>query len=304
MAEEKKSRTWLWVVIGGGAFFMFVLAVFTLVYLAVKSESKGDFTAFGDKIGVVDLEGVILDSKAFIKQVKHYEEDDSVKAIIININSPGGGASASQEMYAELKRMREKNPKKPMISYIGTVGASGAYYAAAGTKEIIAGPASIVGSVGVIASWINYGDLLKWAKLKDETMKAGRLKDAGNPARDMTPEERAYLQGIIDNMHTQFIHDVAEGRGMKQEVLRPLATGEVWTGNQALPLHFIDKVGDFQDAVDEAAKLAGIKGEPVLVHPEKEKRTMLDLLFGDVSDLIPTQEKLMKTHAGFYYLWR
>src|SRR5271157_791120 len=159
MLEEKKSRTWLWVVIGGGAFFMFVLAVFTLVYLAVKNESKSEFTAFGDKIGIVDLDGVILDSKAFIKQVKRYEEDDSVKAIIININSPGGGASASQEMYAELKRMREKNPKKPMISYIGTVGASGAYYAASATKEIIAGPASIVGSVGVIASWINYGDL-------------------------------------------------------------------------------------------------------------------------------------------------
>jgi len=303
MAEDKRSRTWLWVVIGGGAFFMFVLAVFTLVYLAVKSESKGEFAGFGDKIAVVDLEGVILDSKAFIKQVKKYEEDDSIKAILININSPGGGASASQEMYAALKRARDKN-KKPIISYIGTVGASGAYYAASATKEIIAGPASIVGSVGVIASWINYGDLLKWAKLKDETLKAGRLKDAGNPSRDMTPEERAYLQGIIDNMHTQFIHDVAAGRGMKEEVLRPLATGEVWTGNQALPLKFIDKIGDFQTAVDEAVKLAGIKGEPVLVHPEKEKRTMLDLLFGDVSDLIPTQEKLMKTHAGFYYLWK
>src|SRR5580704_10036046 len=100
MAENGKSRTWLWVVIGGGAFFVFVLAVFTLVYLAVKSDSKGEFTAFGDKIGVVDLEGVILDSKAFIKQVKRYEEDDSIKAIIININSPVGGASASQEMYA------------------------------------------------------------------------------------------------------------------------------------------------------------------------------------------------------------
>lgn len=303
MAEEKRSRTWLWVVIGGGAFFMFVLAVFTLVYLTVKNDSKSEFASFGDKIAVVDLEGVILDSKAFNKQIKRYSEDSSIKAILININSPGGGAAASQEMYAAVKRAGEKS-KKPIVAYIGTVGASGAYYAASGAKKIIAGPASIVGSVGVIASWINYGDLLKWAKLKDETMKAGKLKDAGNPSRDMTPEEREYMQGLIDNMHGQFIHDVAEGRGMKEEVLRPLCTGQVWTGKQALPLKLIDQLGDYQTAIDETAKLAGIKGEPVLVHPEKEKRTALDLLFGDVSDFIPDQAKMMRTHVGFYYLWR
>src|SRR5947209_2478419 len=130
MAEENRSRTWLWIVIGGGAFFLFVLAVFSLVYLAVKSDNRTEFAGgFGDKIAVVDLEGVILDAKEFVKQVKKYDDDSSIKAIIIRIDSPGGGAAASQEMYQAVKRVRDKK-KKPIISSISTVGASGAYYVA------------------------------------------------------------------------------------------------------------------------------------------------------------------------------
>jgi protease IV len=306
----KKSNTALWVVIGGGAFFIFVMAIFMLVYFAVKSDNKsGEFAGgFGDKIAVMDLDGVILDSKDFIKQLKRYDEDSSIKAIILRINSPGGGAEASQEMYTAVKRISDRNrkdkTKKPIISSISTVGASGAYYVAAGTNKIYAGNASIVGSIGVIAQWVNYGDLMKWAKLKDVTMKAGELKDAGNPSRDMTPAEREYLQGLIDNMHGQFIHDVAVGRGMKDEDLKPIANGRVWTGEQAIPLKIIDQIGDFQTAVDETAKEVGIKGEPTLVTPVKDKRTLMDILFGDISEFIPDRAKLMQQNVGFYYLWR
>lgn len=302
----KRSNTALWVVIGGAAFFLFVMAVFLLVYFAVKSDrnSNGEFAGgFGDKIAVMDVEGVIIDSKDFIKQLKKYDEDSSIKAIILRINSPGGGAAASQEMYTAVKRIRDRK-KKPIVSSISTVGASGAYYVASGTDRIYASSASIVGSIGVIAEWVNYGDLLHWAKLKDVTMKAGELKDAGNPARDMTPAERAYLQGLIDDMHGQFIHDVAQGRGMKDNDLKPLANGKVWTGSQALPLKIIDQIGDFQTAVDDTAKKVGIKGEPTIVTPEKEKRTLMDILFGDVSDLLPDRAKLMQQNVGFYYLWR
>src|SRR5438270_3875398 len=278
----KRSNTALWVVIGGGAFFVFVMAVFLLVYFAVKSDrnSNTEFAGgFGDKIAVIDLEGVILDSKDFIKQLKKYDDDSSIKAIILRINSPGGGAAASQEMYSAVKRIRDRK-KKPIVSSISTVGASGAYYVASGTDKIYAGSASIVGSIGVIAQWYNYGDLLHWAKLKDVTMKAGELKDAGNPARDMTPAERAYMQGLIDDMHGQFIHDVAVGRGMKDNDLKPLATGRVWTGQQAVPLKIIDKIGDFQTALDDTAKRVGISGEPTIVTPQRDKRTLLDILFG------------------------
>lgn len=308
--ETQKSRTWLWIVIGGGAFFLFVMAVFTLVYVAVKNDQRAEGgSAFGEKIAVVELEGVIIDSKQFIKQLKRYEDDSSVKAIIIDINSPGGGVTASQEIFQALKRASSRydakeKKGKPIVSAIRTVGASGAYYAAVGTNKIYANHSSIVGSIGVIASWVNYGELLKWAKMKDETMKAGALKDAGNPAREMTPEERAYLQGIIDNMHGQFIHDVASGRGMKDEDLKPLATGQVWTGEMAKPLKLVDDLGDFQYAVDETAKMVGIKGEPTLVRPEKEKRTLLDVLFSDISDILPDKTKVLETHPGFYFLWK
>ncbi|MCU1286169.1 MAG: signal peptide peptidase [Acidobacteriales bacterium] len=301
--NQNSSRTLLWVVIGGGVFFLFVMAVFTLVYFAVKSDHKEFASGFGDKIAVVDLEGVILDSKQFIKDIKKYDEDDSIKAIIVRINSPGGGAAASQEMYTAVKRVRDRK-KKPIVSWISTVGASGGYYVASGTSKIFAGNASIVGSIGVIAQWYNYEDLLHWAKLKDVTLKAGELKDAGNPAREMTPAEHAYLQGLIDDMHGQFIHDVAQGRNMKDEDLKPIANGRVWTGQQAMPLKLVDQLGDFQTAVDETAKSVGIKGEPTLVRPEKEKRTLADILFGDISDFIPDRAKMMQSNVGFYYLWR
>jgi len=306
--ETNRSRTWLWVVIGGGAFFLFVMAVFTLVYIAVKNDSKSEFGGgFGDKIAVVELEGVIIDSRQVIKDLKRYRDDSSIKAIIVHINSPGGGAAASQEMYQAVKRIAdqyEKDKKKPIVAAIGPVGASGGYYVAAGTNKIFANHASIVGSIGVIAQWYNYGDLIRWAKLKDVTLKSGELKDAGNPNREMTPAERAYLQGIIDNLHAQFINDVATGRKLKPEDLKPIANGRVWTGQEAEPLKLVDKLTDFQGAVDETAKMVGITGEPTLVRREKEKRTLLDILFNDISDVLPDQAKLMQTHVGFYYLWR
>jgi protease-4 len=301
-----RSRTLLWVVIGGGAFFLFVLAVFTLVYLAVKSDqtsSRSTGGLFAEKIGVVELEGVIFDAKPFLEQFKRYEDDGSIKAILIEINSPGGGSEASQELYQYVKRYRDKK-KKPVVASIRGIGASGAYYVAAGTNRIFASRSSIVGSIGVIAQWVNYGDLLRWAKLKDVTLKAGELKDAGNPARDLTPTEQAYLQGLLDNMHEQFIADVASGRGAKEEEIKPLANGRVWTGEQAKELKLIDEIGDFQEAVMATAKMVDIKGEPTLVRPTKEKRTLADILFGDISDLLPDKARMMQDHIGFYFLWR
>jgi len=303
MNNTGKSRTWIWVLLGAGIFFVFLFAIAAVMIVAVSGSHGGEFGGFGDKIAVVDLEGVIIEPQTVVKQLKEFADDDSVKAIIIHINTPGGGAAASQEIYNEVRRIRDQK-KKMIVSSVETLGASGGYYVAAGTDKIYADRASIVGSIGVIAEWINYGDLLKWAKLKDETMKAGALKDAGNPARDMTPAERAYFQGQLDDMHGQFIAAVADGRKMKVEEVKALADGRVWTGQQALPLKLIDKLGDFEMAVDETAKAVGIKGEPVLVHPEKQRRTLLDVIFGDVSHFVPDKTKLLDTHIAFYYLWK
>jgi protease-4 len=303
MTTEARSRTWLWILIGGGAFFIFLVALFTLVYLAAKTSRQAEFTGFGDKIAVVDVEGVIIEPRTVVKELKRYAKDGSIKAIILHINTPGGGAAASQEIHDEVKRIRTEK-KKPIIASIETLGASGGYYVAVGADKIYANPASIVGSIGVISQWYNYAELLRWIKMKDVTFKAGELKDAGNPAREMTPAERNYIQGIINDMHAQFINAVAEGRNMKADDIKPLADGRVWTGEQALSLKMIDKVGDFETALKETAKSVGISGEPTIVRPEKEKRTLLDLLFGDISDLIPTRAKLMESHVGFYYLWK
>ena len=304
MADEKRSRTLLWVLIGGGTFFLFVLAVFTLVYLAMHAGGEqASIHSFGDKIGVVDLEGVILDPSTVVGQLKKFGEDDSIKAIIIHVNSPGGGVAASEEIYREVKRLRD-DKKKRIVASIETVGASGAYYVSSASSKIFADKGSIVGSIGVIAQYVNYGELLRWAKLKDITMKAGEFKDTGSPTRDMTPAEQAYLQSLIDNMHTQFIQAVADGRHAKPEDIRAVANGKVWTGEQALAMKMIDQVGDFQTAVEDTAKSVGIRGEPTLVRPDKDRKSALDLLFGDVSDWLPTRERLMDQHMGFYYLWK
>jgi protease IV len=299
---ETRSRTMLWVLIGGGAFFLFVLAVFSLVYVALHAGGEGGFSGFGDRIGVVDLDGVILSPQPVVDELKKFADDSSIKAIILHVNSPGGGVAASEEISREVRRIHDQK-KKPIVVSIETVGASGAYYVASAANKIYADKGSIVGSIGVIAQWVNYGDLLKWAKLKDVVLKTGEFKDTGNPARDLTPAEQAYMQSLIDNMFGQFIQAVADGRRMKVEDVRAIANGKVWTGEQALDMKLIDQVADFQTAVDETAKSVGISGEPTLVHPEKDRRTLLDLLTGDVSQYLPSRE-MLEQHVGFYYLWK
>jgi len=302
--SERRSRTLLWILIGGGAFFLFVLAVFSLVYLTLHAGSnEASFGGFGDRIGVVDLEGVILSPQPVVGELKKFGDDSSIKAIILHVNSPGGGVAASEEIYREVKRLREEKRKRVVVS-IETVGASGAYYIASASNKIYADNGSIVGSIGVIAEWVNYGDLLKWAKLKNIVLKTGEFKDTGNPARDLTPAEQAYMQSLIDNMFGQFVQAVADGRGMKFDDVKAIANGKVWTGEQALPMKLIDNVGDFEAVVKDTAKAVNISGEPTLVHPEKDRRTLLDLVLGDVSQYLPNAEKMLEQHVGFYYLWK
>jgi len=301
---DQRSRTVLWILIGGGAFFLFVLAVFSLVYLTLHAGgNQAGFSGFGDRIGVVDLDGVILSPQPVVGQLKKFADDSSIKAIILHVNSPGGGVAASEEIYREVKRIREEKKKRIVVS-IETVGASGAYYIASASNKIYADQGSVVGSIGVIAEWMNYEDLLKWAKLKNVVFKTGEFKDTGNPARELTPAEQAYLQSLIDNMFGQFIQAVADGRGMKFDDVKAIANGKVWTGKEALAMKLIDDNGDFEAVVRDTAKSVGISGEPTLVHPEKDRRTLLDLMTGDLSQYLPDAGKMLEQHVGFYYLWK
>lgn len=304
MANGERPRTLIWILIGGGAFFIFTLLIFSLLYFSVRGNDSEFDLGGGDKIAVLDVEGVILQAKPFVDQLKRYADDSSIKAIVLRIDSPGGGAAASQEMYDAVRRVRDQK-KKMIVASVQTVGASGAYYIASGANKIYANRASIVGSIGVIAEWVNYGDLLRWAKLKEVVFTAGALKDAGDPGRDMTPAEQEYLQSLVNEMYGQFIRDVADGRKMKVEDVKNMASGRVWTGEQGLGLKLIDQIGGFQAAVDDTAKAVGIKGEPSLVHPEEKKKSLLDILFGDVTQLLPAQARMLQTNnPGFFYLWR
>jgi len=303
MPDQPRARMFLWILLGGGVLALFLVGIFATLFLSLHTEQQDGFSGFGDKIGVVDLEGVILSPKDAVEQLRKFADDSTIKAIVLHVNSPGGGAAASEEIYREVLRIRNEK-KKRIVASIETVGASGAYYVASATNKIFADNASIVGSIGVIAEWYNYEELLKWAKLQAITLKAGEFKDTGSPTRPMTPEERAYLQGLIDNMHTQFIHSVAVGRKMKDDEVRALANGKVWTGQEAMPLKLVDQIGDFRAAIEDTAKYVGIKGEPSIVRPEKRRQGLLELMFGDASEYLPDPAKALQTNVGFYYLWK
>ncbi|MGH9616791.1 MAG: signal peptide peptidase SppA [Acidobacteriaceae bacterium] len=301
---------WFWLSLAAGLFILFVVLLWTAAWHMVRSTggATAGFDAFGSgKIAVVDLKGVIVSADKTDAQLERFAKDNSVKAIILHIDSPGGGAAASQEIYHEVLRIRSQHRKR-IVASIASVGASGAYYIATATDRIYANQASIVGSVGVIMEWINYGDLLKWAKLKNVTLKAGALKDAGSPTRDLTPAERAYFQGLIDNMHTQFIDDVAAGRHLPVADVQSLATGQVWTGKQALGLHLIDQTGGFRVALLDTARAAGIKGEPEIVRPHEPHPGLIDLVLGTSSKLtFPNPDELqslLEKSPGFYFLWQ
>ena len=302
---RRKRRIWPWFVLGGCLLVGLLIAGSVLVYTAARSMGGEDdgIASFGDdNIGVVDIDGEILSADATVDQLRKYDEDSSIKAILLHIDSPGGGAAASQEIYHEVLKIRNEK-RKPIVASIESVGASGAYYVASATGKIYANDASVVGSIGVIMEWTNYGDLLTWAKMKPEVIHAGALKDAGDPTHAMTPEERAYFQSLVDNMYGQFIGDVAKGRGLPADQVKAIATGQVWTGEQALPLHLIDKEGGFRDALLDTAKSVGISGEPSVVKPEIRHKSFWDLI-SNADDLVHQPAKLLERRPGFYFLWR
>ncbi|HWF67698.1 MAG TPA: signal peptide peptidase SppA [Acidobacteriaceae bacterium] len=312
LVEHRNGHSfWFWLSWIGGLFLLFTILLWIAAWYTLKSSgtTTASFNNFGSgSIGVVDLKGIILSPDKINEQLEKFANDKSIKAIILHIDSPGGGAAASQEIYHEVLRVRNEH-KKRIVASIESVGASGAYYVASGTDRIYANQASIVGSIGVIMEWMNYGDLLKWAKLKSITIKAGELKDAGSPTRDPTPTERAYFQGLTDNMHAQFVDDVAAGRKLPVKDIQSLATGQVWTGQQALPLHLIDQIGGFRTTLLDTAKSVGIRGEPAVVRPKEPHPGLIDLLVGAKSKLSlpdPREElqSMLEKSPGFYFLWQ
>lgn len=302
--SARRPTNWKLVAVIIGVVCLFGGALLYSLQRAAKTMA-GETAAFSsNSIAVLDISGVILDADKVDKQLRRFGDDANVKAIILHIDSPGGGAAASQEIYHEVLSVRRDRHKK-IVASIESVGASGAYYIASACDRIYANPASVVGSVGVIMEWTNYGELLRWAKLKNIVISKGDLKDAGDPTRDLTPREQAYFQSLVDNMYAQFVRDVASGRHTSPEKIQPLATGQVWTGEQAQSLGLIDQQAGFRTALIDTARSVGITGEPSVVRSSKEKRGLMAWISGDnTDDLFPNPSQLLNHAPGFYFLWK
>jgi protease-4 len=284
------NRQLSWLLAGALVVLLVFGAVITLIALALSGD-EGLFSPSGNRVALVKLQGVILDSRKTIDQLERYAKDNRVKAIVLRVDSPGGGVAASQEIYQEIKRLREEKKKVVVVS-MGSVAASGGYYVACAADRIFANPGTVTGSIGVIAEWYNYRGLLDWAGLKPEVIKSGPLKDIGSPAREMTEEERQFLQGMVDRLYSQFVGAVVEARAGKQGLdeakIRALSDGRVFTGDEAVQTGFADELGNERAAIIYAARQVGIEGEPVVVEPPADRPfTILDLLIRtDVGEVV------------------
>jgi protease-4 len=298
-----RSNFLLWLVLGGGALLFFTVSLIGVALIFSGGSPGASFALSSGQIAVLDLEGIIFDSQDFNDQLKEYGTRPGIKAVVLRINSPGGGVAASQEIHEAVKKFRTETKKKVVVS-MSSVAASGGYYIACAADKIFANPGSITGSIGVIAEWYNYGDLLKWAKMQSVVIKSGDLKDAGSPTRPLTDAEKAYFQGLINNMYNQFVTAVATGRKMNVETVRKLADGRVYTGQEALGNGLIDEIGTFQDALSAATRMVGISGEPRLISPPKKKISLIDLLFGDSRSVVALNPDRSESQIRFAYLWR
>lgn len=237
----------------------------------------------GDKIALLVVEGPITSSYDIIQDLKDYSNNPSVKAIVLRVDSPGGAVAPSQEIYEEVKKA---TLKKKVIVSMGSLAASGGYYISAPATKIIANPGSITGSIGVIMELPNFKGLMEKIGVKTEVVKAGAHKDLASVFRELGPEERAIIQGVLDNVHEQFIKAVAEGRNISIEKVREIADGRIFSGEQAVKVGLVDQIGDLNDAIDLAKKLSGITGEPSIIK-KKKRGGFLDLLKGKISLNIP-----------------
>lgn len=275
-----KSR-WLWIAIGISISFVILLTGSILV--ATLFWGNDDTLVTGSGVGVVEVKGIILDSQETVKQLHDFGRDDDVKAVVLRVDSPGGIVGPSQEIHQEVKKLAAK--KKVVVS-MGSLAASGGYYISAPATLIYANPGTITGSIGVLMKFSNIEGLMDKIGMKSFTLKTGKYKDSGSPVRSMTEEEKALLQGVIDSTHNQFVKAVAEGRKLPVEQVRGIADGRIFSGEQALAANLVDRLGSLQDAIEEAGRLAGIQGEPEVIHPPKKKKLLLDMLVEESSSRI------------------
>ncbi|MFH2066767.1 MAG: signal peptide peptidase SppA [Pseudomonadota bacterium] len=285
-------------------FFMITMSITTfsfviLISLIFKSGSKSSTFVSGEKVGIVEITGVIIDSKSIIENIKTFREDDSVKAIVLRIDSPGGGVGPSQEIFHEVRKTAKQ---KKVITSMGAVAASGGYYIAAGSNGIMANPGTITGSIGVIMGYTNFQEIFQKIGLIPVVIKSGEFKDMGSPVREMTTTEKKLLQGFVDQIHHQFVKDASKGRSMDLQEMMSLADGRIFTGEEAKGLGLVDRLGNLEDAIEWAGRLGGIKGKISRIYPEEKGIDLLKEMMG--SSVRQIFENTFRSHITSGYLFQ
>jgi len=282
--------------------FILVFGFFGMVVLlAVMGDDGFEFRGFGPKVAVVELYGQIYDSRDFVRQVKNYIEDDDVKAIVIDIDSPGGAVAPSQEMYDILLKARMEN--KIVVASMRSVAASGGYYVACAADRIVANPGTLTGSIGVILSFPTMKELFEKIGLRWETVQSGDMKDVGSFAKPMTPKEERMLKAVIDDSYEQFVEAVSEGRDRPKEEIYPLADGSIFTGRQAFNFGLVDTLGTYEEAISIAGEMADLGPDPDVIKERKRRPGLFDLLADGLS-LVNRVQELERSRPGLLYLYQ
>ncbi len=292
----RKGCIWGWLI---GVLALLVIFLVTIVAIESLLGQHLSFPTYGARVGLVRVEGGIYDSRQVIDDLESMVEDPGIQAIVLRVDSPGGGAAASQEIFEYIRGIQEEGV--PLVVSMGSVAASGGYYIACTADTIFANPGTLTGSIGVVMSFTNLEELFGKIGLDFEVIKSGRFKDTGSWSRQMTDAERALLQETIDDIHAQFVEAVAEGRGMEYEAVAALADGRIFSGRQALEAGLVDRLGTLEDAVEVAARMGGIEGEPRVQEPvRRERLTLWDLLSGTASNLLRPEA----SSVGAHYIYR
>ena len=292
----KRPHPWLLTLLFlSGILVILVVAVGLLVVWMEGAESfKG-----GERVAVVRLEGVVLDPRPVLEALDRYGKDPKVRAIVLRVDTPGGAVGPTQEIF---QGVRQWNKSKKVVASLGSMATSGGYYVACGAERILANPGTITGSIGVVVHFANLERLLEKLGIQGEVIRSGAHKDMGSPHRALTSEEKALLQGVVDDVHGQFVEAVAEARNLPKEQIRSLADGRIFSGRQAHTLGLVDELGGLQDAVKAAAALVGIAQEPRVVDEHKERFSLLDLLLGEtLGKIAPSADPRMPPIGYIFY---
>jgi protease-4 len=264
---------------GLGVLLVFILVVFTgtFFYAYITGGDSKTLSMFaGDGVAVLQIEGAIDDSQTVLAELKRFKDMPWVKAVVVRIDSPGGAVAPTQEIFEEILRSKKQ---KPFIASMGGMATSGGYYIAAACDKIMANPGTLTGSIGVIMQLTNVEELMKKVGVRGVNVKSGPNKDIGSPFQPLSPEGREILQSLVDNVHGQFVTAVAKGRGMEEAKVRKLADGRIYSGAQAQQLGLIDQFGTLQDAIELAAKRAGIETEPAVYYSRPEQERWWERMF-------------------------